>query len=217
MALKKIKNAFLVGLAFSLLLMNFGCSLFSLFGPDNIDDIDGDSKTTPYSGMPYQGGIVFTIFEEGTPGYVSGETHGLIAAIADQSDGIQWCDSAFGPETGATGTEVGTGQSNTTKIVDAQGPGAYAAQLCDDYINPDSGTGVYDDWYLPSQNELDLLNWNKDNVTGIYCSWYWSSTENSPPGGTNYARCQLMITGTMDWYPKDGSGSYLRVRAIRSF
>jgi hypothetical protein len=38
----------------------------------------------------YQGGVVFYILEEGDTDYVAGETHGLIAAVADQSSGIRW-------------------------------------------------------------------------------------------------------------------------------
>ena len=46
--------------------------------------------TQPAVGDFYQGGVVFHLFEEGETGYVAGETHGLIAAVADQSSGIRW-------------------------------------------------------------------------------------------------------------------------------
>ena len=39
----------------------------------------------PEVGSFYGGGVVFYIFENGDTGYVAGETHGLIAAVADQS------------------------------------------------------------------------------------------------------------------------------------
>jgi hypothetical protein len=32
-----------------------------------------------------------------------------------------------------------------------------AVSQCDNYINPDTGTGVYADWYLPSKDELQLM------------------------------------------------------------
>jgi len=38
----------------------------------------------------YQGGRIAYIFVEGDPGYVLGETHGLIAATEDQSTDIIW-------------------------------------------------------------------------------------------------------------------------------
>ena len=43
----------------------------------------------------YGGGVVFYIFVEADAGYVAGETHGLIAAVADQSSGIQWYNGSF--------------------------------------------------------------------------------------------------------------------------
>ena len=38
----------------------------------------------------YQGGIVFYLFQEGDPGYVAGEVHGLIAATEDQTTIEEW-------------------------------------------------------------------------------------------------------------------------------
>ena len=56
----------------------------------------------------YGGGVVFYIFESGDTGYVAGETHGLIAAVQDQSSGIRWYNG-INVTTGATGTAIGTG------------------------------------------------------------------------------------------------------------
>jgi hypothetical protein len=36
----------------------------------------------------------------------------------------------------------------------------------------------YDDWYLPSKEELNILYMNKDRIGG-FNGWYWSSTESS--------------------------------------
>ena len=82
----------------------------------------------------YQGGVVFYIFQSGDTGYIDGETHGLIAAVADQSSGIPWVNSSY-VTTGATGTAIGTGADNTTTIISVQGATetSYAAGLARAY------------------------------------------------------------------------------------
>ena len=115
----------------------------------------------------YQGGIIAYIDETGQ--------HGLIAAPEDQSpSGIRWdSNSSIGIETGATGTTIGTGKSNTEKIIEVQGAGAYAAQLCDDLV-----LNGYSDWFLPSKDELNELYKNRVEIGGFsYTNTYWSSSE----------------------------------------
>jgi len=160
-------------------------------------------------GMAYQGGIIAYILQSGDPGYVSGETQGLIASTEDLSTGIQWYNGSD-TTTGATGTALGTGQANTTAIVNNQGAGSYAAQLCNDYTNADTGTGVYSDWYLPSKDELNKLYLNKTVVGGFADEGYWSSSENS----SNIAWLQYFYYGYQLNANKSSSG---RVRAVRAF
>ena len=142
--------------------------------------------------MAYQGGIVAYILQSGDPGYVPGEIHGLIAATEDQSTGIMWYNGIY-TTTAATGTELGTGETNTTAIVSIQGAGSYAANLCDDYTNVDTGTGVYSDWYLPSKDELNKFYLNKASVGGFTLDYYWSSSERD----TNTA----MVQSFLYWWP----------------
>ena len=154
-------------------------------------------------GQSYQGGRIAYID--------SSKQHGMIAAPFDQAgaypNGIQWDNGTFpnDPVTGATGTAIGTGQANTTAIVKAQGPGSYAAKLCDDLV-----LGGYSDWYLPSKDELNQLYLNQAVVGGFANYDYWSSSEND----------------TYDaWYQYFGYGyqynnskySTLSVRAVRAF
>jgi hypothetical protein len=173
------------------------------------------SFTTPVApiavGASYGGGKVFYIFKSGDLGYVANETHGLIAATVDQSSGIVWYNSINGNQTtGATGTAIGTGKSNTDKILFVQGtPASYAAGLARAYRG-----GDYTDWYLPSRDELNLLYTQKVMVGGFTTAYYWTSTETS----TNDAHFTIFFNGTN--YPCcEGSQKYYTnsVRAIRTF
>ena len=150
------------------------------------------------------------ILQTPDPGYVPREIHGLIASIADLNTAIQWYNGING-DTGATGTALGTGQANTTTIVTSQGTlGSYAALLCVDYTNTDTGTGAYSDWYLPSKDELNNLYLNKTVIGGFSTGGYWSSSEDTD----SLAWAQDFNNGT---WPATGKNTTLHVRAVRAF
>lgn len=147
-------------------------------------------------GENYAGGIVF---------YLDGKGVGLVAAPRDQSDGIDWGGS--GKKIGNTSTAVGTGAANTRAIVAKLGNGNYAAKLCADLT-----LNGYDDWFLPSKDELELMykNLHKQGGGGFAGGYYWSSSESSD----SYAWKQRFGDGYQSKY---GKAANYRVRAVRAF
>lgn len=153
----------------------FGLAFFISCTQESIDSAiptsspaESVEKSLPQSnefsiGQRYGGGIIFWIDGTGQ--------HGLIAAPKDQ--GFTWWGDRAYLTTGATGTAVGTGSTNTMQIIAVQGTQyTYAALLCANY----TGRG-YDDWFLPSKDELFLLYQQKSVVGGFIRGSYWSSSE----------------------------------------
>ena len=177
--------------------------------------IGGDVNGPIVVGDFYQGGVVFYIFVDGDTGYVAGETHGLIAAVQDQSSGIRWYNGSY-VTTEATSTALGTGATNTTTIISVQGATetSYAAGLARAYTG-----GGYTDWFLPSKDELNKMYLNRATINTTAASnsgsdfgnsSYWSSTES----GNYNAWAQGFSNGGQVVNNKYGSNN---VRAVRAF
>lgn len=81
---------------------------------------------------------------------------------------------------GVTDRKIGAGKSNTKKIIEQVGHTNSAAKLCDDMSVIYDGK-VFDDWFLPSLYELDLLceNLIGNLKTSLKYDYYWSSSESS--------------------------------------
>lgn len=99
-----------------------------------------------------------------------GET--IYVSESDNSEGIKWgyCTDAINDA-----QSVENGQNNTKAIVsfinDNHGE-EYAAKLCNNLVS-----NGFDDWYLPSQNELAELYKNKDRIGNFSGKIYLSSTQ----------------------------------------
>ena len=161
----------------------------------------------------YQGGKVAYILQPADPGYSATFQKGLIAALANQSAGIEWITGGSTQSTlnGHTLTALGTGQANTNFMMAQTGFTGGAAKVCDDYINTETGTGVYNDWFLPSKDELNLLYTQKTAIGGFDWYVYWSSSE----GSATNAVSQRFSTGEVYYDSKGAATSH--VRAVRSF
>jgi hypothetical protein len=179
----------------------------------------GTSAPVHVIGESYQGGIVFYVDADGQ--------HGLIAARADQSAGIQW-NNGVAKLTGTSGDGLGAGVMNTAIIVATQlsdnPTGNFAAKVAADYSVQEDGVSActsptyrspasekcYGDWYLPSKVELNLL-WNEQGVVGGFAPIeYWSSTENV----AGSAWFQNFYSSGENTAPKTDT---FKVRAIRAF
>ncbi len=158
--------------------------------------------------------ILYKLGDRGPAGgwifYDKGEMIGgwryMEAAPEDHVSKVTWHNGNF-IETGAIVSAMGTGRSNTEKIIKALGDGNYAAKICSDYRG-----GGKSDWFLPSK--IDLLtmymNLHKKGIGRFAGSIYWSSTEHS----AKFAWLQNFGNSEQIIYNKN---YYELVRAIRSF
>ena len=159
------------------------------------------------------GGYVF--YEN--PNHATDGWRYLEAAPAGWSGGSEdpskvW--GGYGTTVGGSGTAIGTGAGNTEKIVAEFGNAEpygnatdYAAKVCADYRG-----GGYDDWFLPSKDELNEMyqKLQRNNLGGFYEGSYWSSSEYS----AIYAWYQGFSGGTQGSIFR----SYVyRVRPVRAF
>lgn len=167
-----------------------------------------------YAGELYGGGVVFWVDHTGQ--------HGLICSMIDISTSKAW-SNITSTSVGETARSDWDGMGNSSAVVTQPGHTGSTAELCLDYTNDATyGTGIFNDWYLPSRGELNDL-WNNlkavqkalDNdgnpaTTVLENEYYWSSTENS----SNQAWTFRFSVGA----PYNNFKSYnYSVRAVRAF
>lgn len=158
------------------------------------------------------GGKVAYIFQSGDPGYVAGETHGIIASIDEWT--ARWgCPGTT--ISGSNGTGLGTGSQNTIDIIAGCTSAGIAAQLCADYSVTTGGI-TYSDWHLPSITELQRILANRASIGGFNSPYilYWSSSQN---GSTQAYVIRTDNPGT-DYVTHKSGGDYgIGTRAVRFF
>ena len=159
-------------------------------------------------GDTHAGGIIFYLDPDGV--------HGLVAAPSDQSAAALWgCSGTdisgvpnvtISPPTGP-GADIGWGAVNTTAIVNNCVDAGIAASLCDDLV-----LNGYNDWFLPSAVELNLMytNLHTAGLGGFSGDFYWSSSEFDPSS----AYVQAFFSGNQFTNFKF---SNFYVRAVRAF
>ena len=73
---------------------------------------------------------------------------------------------------GADGTNIGTGEKNTTDIVTGCPTVGIAARRAKNLV-----LGGQSDWFLPSKNELNQMYIRRTAIGGFSVAFYWSSSE----------------------------------------
>ena len=131
--------------------------------------------------------------------------HGLEAAPVDQGARATWgCDGLN--INNANHWLIGEGAVNTASILASCSEAGIAARLAGSYV-----LNGFNDWFLPSKDELSELYKYRAVVGGFSADYYWSSTMIA----TYYANCLAMTDGSSALECQKSNA--FRVRAIRAF
>jgi hypothetical protein len=141
---------------------------------------------------------------EAAPRFWKGGAEDPLARFADAYGAINSPDIA-------TATAIGWGYFNTKAILKERVADTnIAAALADSHTVTVEGV-VFEDWYLPSQDELLQMQLRREAIGGFRADRYWSSTDSS---NSNDGYAYLFPTGGGG---SSGKLSYFYVRPIRAF
>ncbi len=171
-------------------------------GDAQINKKEFEPAQTLAIGMNYQGGKIAYLLTPSDPGYDQHVQHGIIAAVADLPNEVEWgCSETFI----AGRSSLGTGSQNTIDIAAGCSTAETAGKLCSNL-----NQGGYTDWYLPSKDELNKLFLQKNVIGGFKEVCYWSSTET----GKYNACSQIFDNG---FQTANDKSTTFYVRPVRSF
>jgi hypothetical protein len=159
-----------------------------VLGTCNLSETDLQLALPPPAiGTEMEGGKVAYILQPQDPGYDANVPHGIIAS-SGYLTGIAW--GAINVNCGVSnGTAIGTGLANTLAIIADCGGGGVAG-ACDAFSVTVDGV-VYDDWFLPSEDELRQVYDNRVALGISSVGRTWTSKQ---------------YTAQYAWYIDFGSG-----------
>ena len=167
------------------------------------------SGFTHYVGELFGGGIIVEVYKDSL-----GVEHGLIASLINLGS-LPWTVPAFqSTAIGILAQDFQDGLGNTNAIIAQAGVlnTTYAAGIAKLFVS-----GSYNDWYLPSNLELNscyqsalIVNKVLGVTNGFANNYYWSSTETNNLN----AWSEYFFNG----YQSNGNkGNLYYVRAVRTF
>jgi hypothetical protein len=195
-----------------------GCT--DLAAPNYDPLANSDDGSCIGKGDTYQGGVIF---------YLDGIGGGLIAAPSDQAsypsnqaEFGEWCNSSYSLYTDLA---IGTGAQNTIDILSwctvqaalnsgifqAERDG-YAAVLCANLT-----IEGYDDWFLPSRDELEQMWYQRNNIGGFTNGGAYCSSSCSSVGTINWPGTVWAVYFAGNGTVTEIYNGNFNVRAIRAF
>jgi hypothetical protein len=182
------------------LTMNAGATAPEWVTPTN-------TEATLAIGDTHEGGIIFYLDGSGQ--------HGLVAKVADEPGIYKWSSTDF--STWAFAAGIYGGAQNTKKIISLATLNSSTSPVATQALLPYGG---FNDWYLPSKDELDMMfvNLHLQGLGNFANTYYWSSTEDDTINAwSDIAWRQYFVNGNQDVTIKYDSYSAYSVRAVRAF
>jgi len=188
---------FIISLSITTSCKKGGCTDYYALNYDSEAKVDDYTCYYYWIGQNYQGGKIFYIDRS--------KKSGLITAEFDLPN-TRWGTHDSLTDEGINLTDVGRGLANSLIIAQASGDNSAAAKcLALDTLG-------YDDWYLPSLEEMRGLSENLGRLgqSNLTPGYYWSSSQFS----STVAYLIMNANRSPAFFAK---GSIFAVRPIRSF